>query len=227
MSVFVAMNPTTSLGQDCQPRPLMKEASMSKLVRFGVKRISVAIGVLAVVPCAAQSIEVNLGPPEFRSLVVETVYPFKLQKYAPVLAIAKVQARATLRATPEQTLSEMVSSIAAGDFEWNSSLWDPKSRASMAERDRQDGHGPEYWLSQWKPHAKAAYRLLHRIEYGKYVLIEYERSDAGRQSKSTIALLAHQGQWYLTQEIASEAILSSWNAPENRVRVVPDGMIRR
>jgi hypothetical protein len=176
---------------------------------------------------AAPALEAKLGPVELRTLIVETVYPFKLQKYTPELAIDKVATRSPLRASPEQVLAEMVASIAAGNFEWNSSLWDPKSRAAMAERDRLDGHGPAYWLEKWQPHAKASYRLLHRIEYGNYVLIEYERSDAGRQSKSTIALLAQQGQWYLTQEIAAEAILSSWNAQEMRVRVVPDGLIRR
>lgn len=200
---------------------------MSNVDRPLMVWIAAAIGLLAAGPSGAQPAAPVLGPVELRSLVVETVYPFKLQKYTPVVPVIKVPARSAMRTTPEQVLAEMVSSIAVGDFEWNSSLWDPKSRAAMEESDRRDGHGPAYWLAQWKPHANAAYRLLHRIQYGKYVLIEYEFGQAGRLSKSTIALTNLQGQWYLTQDIAGEAILSSWNSPDGRVRTVPDGLIRR
>lgn len=162
------------------------------------------------------------------NLIVETVYPLKVAKYQTQEPLAP-RTRSMSQATPEDVIVEMVSSMKAKDFNWNSALWDAESLKSMQARDAERGKKPSDWAKGWEREAQRSFVMLNRIEYGKYVLIEYEaRNPDGKTAyKITMALQKVNGKWFLTQALSADPVLMHWNAPTGRVQIAPDTVFNK
>lgn len=172
----------------------------------------------------AQNVDINLsGAKHFKTLIVEAVYPYSIEGYKPH-RLPDLAAVTRSQQTPELTMIEMFASMRNGDWNWNSSLWSPESLKKMNARDAAAGKTAQDWLKQWRKEADRSYRLLNRIEYGKYVLIEFEAKEpSGKLSyRDTMALEKIDGKWYLTQALAADPILTQWNSENRRVQVAPN-----
>lgn len=117
----------------------------------------------------------------------------------------------------------MLSSMRAKDWDWNSSLWTKESLEQMKSRDAARNKTPSDWIKTWAQEDSLSYRAMTRIDYGKYVLVEYAavKSDGHQAYKDTIALERFEGRWALTQALAADPVLMNWNAPSGRVQVSP------
>ncbi len=188
-----------------------------------------AAPVLAQQPKKEVSPEFGVSQARLTTLVVETVYPMKVMSYEGQRIIVPRKRGTKSGATPEDVLVDMVSSIKAKDFEWNSALWTPASLAGMKQRDAANGKTPADWIKLWENDATRSFELLTRVEYGKYVLIEYSvKESTGKQVyKDTIATEKLNGKWYLTQALAADPLLMHWNAPGGRVQVAPDTVFNK
>ena len=166
--------------------------------------------------------------PLYKTLIVETVYPFSVSTYTPPVPVPANVAR-TQHGTPEQLVFQLIAAIQAGDFDWNMSLWSPSSRAEMQRRQVQSGQGRAYWEGFWKESRKQNYTLVSQIIHGRFVIIEYEFESVGggKRQRDTIALEKQGEQWYLSQDLAANPLLQRWNVPGGRVQVAPESMFKK
>lgn len=193
-----------------------------------IKFIRIFIAMVTLSFCAmtyAQNNEIELsGAKRYTTLVVETAYPFSIESYKPHSPISLLGVSHS-QLTPELTIIEMLTSMRAGDWNWNSSLWSPESLKQMNARDKASRRSPSDWITLWQKNANRKYQLFNRIEYGKYVLIEYGEVQEDRSKKAyrdTIALEKIDGKWYLTQELASDPISMHWNNTAGRIQIAPN-----
>jgi hypothetical protein len=169
---------------------------------------------------------------QFKILIVETAYPYKLSKYAPPMTIAFVREKAAISyETPEDALISFFSSMNAKDFQWNSETWTDTSLRGMEARDLATKTSPDDWVAGWeKSYVGRQIELVSRIEYAKYVLIEYRmlpRSPNEKVFEDTLALTQENGRWKLTQELAADPMLTYWKTPNNRVQVAPNSLFNK
>jgi len=166
----------------------------------------------------------TLSLPSFKALTIETIAPYTVYQYTPPYLIKMIESAAAARySTPEETLIAFFSSMTKGDVVWNNEMWTIESLSLMKQRDKAEGKTDETWRKQWLdsfPYVNV--RLLNRIEYASYVLIEYEvikKADA-KSKTDTLALIKRGDRWFVTQELASDPILLHWKFP-GRVQAVP------
>lgn len=196
------------------------------------KVVSILAGLLTASVCSAthaQDVDVpRSGDKRFTTLIVETVYPYSIESYKPH-PILDLKTVARSQKTPELAMVEMFASMRSADWNWNSSLWSPESLKMMSARDAAAGRTPEYWQKLWRAASDRNYQLLNRIEYGKYVLIEYEAKDSmgKRVFLDTMALKKIDDKWHLTQELAADPILMHWKNSGKRVQVAPNTIFNR
>lgn len=163
---------------------------------------------------------------KFLTLIVETVYPYKVETYAPGTNIPIVGKALNKQDLPEDTVSALLSSMKAKDWDWNSQLWTPDSLKEMAMKDKQKGTTPQDWLKVWSKEANYQYVYVSRVLYSKFVLIEYEAQSVNGKKvyRDSIAMEQINGKWYLTQKLAADPILTHWNNPSGRVQAAPNNL---
>ncbi len=169
-----------------------------------------------------------LSTPVFKTLIVETVYPFAVAQYTPPVAMPATVKRA-VPATPEEVMFQLFGAMAAADYDWNMSLWTPASRLDLQQRHAKPGEGKAYYESLWKKSRKSNCTLVSRVSHGRFLIIQYECASAGsgQRFKDTIALEKQGEQWFLTQALAANPLLDRWNAPGGRIQVTSDTMFKK
>lgn len=160
--------------------------------------------------------------PQTKQLIVEEIYTFRLMQYDPSVAIQFVhEPKAASYQTAEDTVIAHFSAMNAGDYSWFMETWSKESRKQMEQRNKSAQRTPEFWKKTWARVLQGGtVELLNRLESGPYVLIEYRLSAKGNEKpfQDTVALAREDGRWVLTQELAADPVLSSWNAPGLRVQ---------
>lgn len=161
---------------------------------------------------------------KYSTLIVETVYPYKSESYVTKSFVIPINKTSYKQSTPEDVLSAMIASIKAKDWECNSSLWTPESIKDMIAKDKVANKKKEDWLRDWDKEINRNFIFLTKIQYGKYVLIEYEAQESNAKSiyRDTIAFEKINDKWYLTQKLAADPILMHWNNPKGRIQIAPD-----
>lgn len=168
----------------------------------------------------------QLSPEVFRTLVVETVLPFSVRQYQPAFELSLEKSAGALDfSTPEKAMASFFHTLDAGDYALNERCWTSASVLLNTQKNSESGKGPEYWANYWRQ----AYRgrkveLLHRIDYDRYVLIEYRVSlrEGGRVLETdTLVLEQEGGKWLFTQSLADNPIHMAWKAPGSRIQVGP------
>jgi hypothetical protein len=143
--------------------------------------------------------------------------------------VLDVQKSAASQATPEDVMAAMVSSMRAGDVAWNDSLWAPGSLAEMKRKDAATGQDASYWRRVWAEERNDKYFLTNRIEYGKYVMVQFEaRRGEGRPTVDDNMIFEKiGGRWYLTQSLAADPVPPNWKSATGRIQVAPDALFNR
>lgn len=165
----------------------------------------------------------SLDAGEYRTLIVEHVRVYAVQKYSPPFGLTRVTRDAARYDKPEDTLAAYFSSMQSGDFDWNNETWTAASVALMKSRDRQAGKSPDDWKREWAAfYPERRIKLISRIAYGDYVLVEYRTEPAngsGPSTADTLALVRTGAGWRVTQELAEDPILTNWRTG-GRVQIV-------
>jgi len=203
---------------------------MKSAVALGFVMVAglMALPAYAQAPAPAAEPPAKVGAATYRGFVVETVYPLKIASYLAPTAITP-RARPGSMATPEDTIIEMASSMKARDFAWNSRLWTPASLRDMTARDAAAGKTPAYWAESWQKYANLTFHFTTRIDYAKYVLIQYEVKEPGGNTvlKDTMALEQVGKTWFLTQALAADPVVTHWSDPRGRVQVAPEALFNK
>jgi len=164
-----------------------------------------------------------------KQLVTENVYNYKQYKYNQPAEIKFVRRNEASYSSPEQALTALISAMAQTNFEWWLSSWTDDSQKIMLEKDKEMKRTPENWSDIWrKIVAGRRARLLHRIETGPYVLIEYSLITADRETAegsrdeiiSSIFFENVSGKWLATQRLQGDPVGLYWRVPEKRPRAV-------
>jgi hypothetical protein len=175
---------------------------------------------LSVLACATQAAESPAVPGVQKSLVVEMVISYVVEKIDVPVRTASPAAFQT----PEQAVEAHFSAMWAGD--WNAFLltWDSAARAVFTEDVNAKRRDVPAVQEQWRRSLGGAQvRLINRIKFNDFVLLEYrlERPGLATPLTDTVALKKTGDGWKLTQDLAAHPILASWNAPSSRVRLSP------
>lgn len=171
------------------------------------------------------------GPPTFKTLIVETVHPYSLTTLQPAQPVALVKSRAAASfSAPEHTLAAHFSAMVTHDFDWFLSTWSAEAQPLVTRREKASGKTREATFASWDRMLKGReIKLLSWIVYGKYVLIDYGIFVNGQAEpvfSDTVALKPEGGGWKLTQELAADPILLGWKAPNGRLQVAPESLMK-
>lgn len=166
----------------------------------------------------------KLGKPETRSLVVENYYMFTVQTYEerPKITPIVSESKASY-STPEDTLVAHHSAMVARDYEWFIKTWAPQARDELNTRNMVEKRDRSYWISVWERVITGRdLRLLNRINYGAYVLVQYELSakEGVPAFRDTLAFKKEGDRWLLSQDLAADPVLSAWNVPGSRIKSI-------
>jgi hypothetical protein len=161
---------------------------------------------------------------EKRVLIVENFYPYSLYKYGTSLPVKLMDKKFINRFNPEDVVVEMLSSINSGDYDWNLSLWDLKSKEIMENEDKASNKDKNFWINWWKNIQKRNYYIMNKIVYKDQVFIEYGYigTDKSLKRVSTVALKKINENWYLTREFASNPLILNWSSKTGRIQQVID-----
>ena len=190
--------------------------------------VLISVPVLACAAPGTAESAYPMSPAVFKTLVVETVYPFSVAQYAPPVVVPSTLARA-VPTTPEQVMFQLFASMKAADYDWNMALWTPASRLEMQQRHAKAGQGKAHYEAIWKQSRRSNYTLAARVTHGRFLIIqfEYDSPGAAKRQNDTIALEKQGEQWFLSQELAANPLLERWNAPGGRIQVAPDTMFKK
>lgn len=188
-------------------------------------------GALLTVATAVAAQEPALSTPDIRNLIVERIYPYTVQKYTPPFALPEAAPSRGAASTPEEALACYFSSMKEGDFGWNNSCWTAESVSLMRQLDARNRRTPAQWVAEWRSFYPARdIVLLHRIEFARFVLIEYQtrrRDGAGSVTSDTLALTKAGDGWKLTQELADDPIMTHWRSDKPRVQLPPASLFSK
>jgi hypothetical protein len=186
-----------------------------------------ALGILSLAGPAAAQVDSSTAKKTYRSLVVETVYPFAVTNISPakVLPLSSMQ-DAVSTGTPEDLFRRHFGAIRKGDYESFIATWDSSSTAMMAEKDRKAGRGQTYWLERWRTtRLGGEVSLLNLVEYGRYSIYQYRIEVNGKPFTDSVALVRTADGWRFTQDLANSPILTYWDAPGGRIQVAPPTLV--
>lgn len=168
------------------------------------------------------------GRPIYKTLIVETIYPFSVIKFdAPInIPILKGRANASY-GSPEDAVISQFSAMIGGNYEWFKETWTISSWQMMQETDKRNNRGSDFWLDLWRKNlASKSIQLTSWVNYGSYVLVEYQLVDKGVKSGiGVVALIKEGGQWKATQDLSKDPIFLNWKSSTGRIQVPPDTLL--
>lgn len=174
---------------------------------------------------------VKTTPSRIRSLVVEKTYLFRVLEVTPPVRLTADAYPAPLDAAspPESVLQEQFMAMKQGDYARFMNTWTAASQNDLNARNAASKRDKAFWIAKWRELLPGkAIELRNFVVYARFVLIQYALVDArtGAQAgKDTVAFVRENGIWKMTQELAYDPVLASWDEPTGRIRVPPDSMI--
>jgi hypothetical protein len=171
------------------------------------------------------------GVERFRTLTVETVYPFKQFDFDPPLQVLSADGAPAPSDgdTPLGVLRSHFAAMRKGDVDAFLLTWNRAAREQLAQAQLSGEAERTAAVARWRSVLGGRdVSLDTRVEFGNYVLLAYSVRD-GRSAKvifkDTVAFAREQGQWKLTQALAKSPVLNSWNTPGGRVQVAPGALL--
>jgi len=162
------------------------------------------------------------GPP--RTIVSENVYNYRVAEYRQSARVMNLTKPAQCpKQTPEETLIAMVSAMANLDYTLWTECWAEDSRQDTSQETRAQ------MVSAWRRVVVGrTLILLHKIETGQFVLIEYKLSssssrevdNASDEVTSTVTFEKVKDKWRATNALAADPVRLFWQKPDYRPRTV-------
>ena len=166
--------------------------------------------------------EFKTKPPRDKQLVIEYVYSFREIEFERPVQLTPISAAQALYTSPEMAILSHFSAMYAKDYQWFQTTWSKEAQRLNEESNKKENHTPQFWIDLWgKVLADKRVEITHRIETGKYVLIRYRlvpKSGGPATFEDLVAFTNEDGRWVLTQELASDPLMTYWNAPDLRIR---------
>lgn len=195
------------------------------------KRDLLLLGLLLIWPASVRAQE---GGPGLvfegrKEVVTENVYFYKQYKYSGPSEVRLLSRGEASYGSPEEALTALISAMSQTDYEWWINSWTEDSRKLMVEKDKEMKRAPDDWKETWrKVVVGRRARLLHRIETGPYVLIEYALTPAdagaaaGGRDEIVSSLFFEKvgGVWLATQRMQGDPVGLFWRTPEVRPRIL-------
>jgi hypothetical protein len=161
------------------------------------------------------------SPPRNHQVVMEMVYEYTIRDYAPPVRVAVVPRDASSTATPEDAAIAHLSALQSLDYEWWSSLWTESSLVKMAEIDKAEKRGREFWIEAWERAFRGrAFELTQRLDTGDYVIIVYREQGRPDAYPLKVVLKHEKEGWRATQDLSADPVLHHWNEGDARLRNV-------
>lgn len=159
-----------------------------------------------------------------KTIVSENIYRYTVLRYSPPVTITQLEKPLKCsQGSPEETVIAMVSAMSSLDYDLWSTCW------KSAYQPKGDASTRKEMLSAWRRVVVGKSLILkHRIETGRYVLIEYllQPTDKNVESSpnqtvtSTITLEKTVDKWLATNELAADPVRLFWQKPEYRQQVI-------
>jgi hypothetical protein len=190
---------------------------------YGFLVLTVCTCQLALAQGVTPRAEFKTKEPRQKELVIEYVYSFREVEFDPPIQIKPFKSSTEASYdSPEAAVMSHFSAMYAKDYQWFQRTWSKESQKLNEEDDRKKERTSEFWLNLWdKVLSGKRVELTHRIESGKYVLINYRLipiSGGPATFEDLLALTTENGRWVLTQELASDPLLRYWNTKELKIR---------
>jgi hypothetical protein len=160
----------------------------------------------------------------YKTLIVETVYPYSVTKILPAEKITlNFDKPINLFQEPQDAIRAHFSAIKALDFERFLNTWDKTSKKLILDKNLINKKDSNYWKDLWRDtNIGSNLSLLHRIEYGSYVIYQYQiEIQGGKLFSDSVALIRENDGWLLTQALANDPILMNWNNSLGRIQIAP------
>jgi hypothetical protein len=170
------------------------------------------------------------GPVTTKTLIVETVYPFTVQEFAPPLEIAMVPSNVQDSFNhPEHTLRSYFSAISSKDYQRYLQCWTKDSQLLMQQKDKSANRSPGQWQDIWQStFVGKRIQVTHWITYGRYVLFNYRLVGAPPETgESVVALVQEDGQWKLSQGLREDPVPLNWRESSGRIRQPASSLVAR
>lgn len=192
---------------------------------MGISRLT---RVALIVAFSLAGVSVNAAGPYKTSkprpgkFTVEYVYNYTSRKYTPPIRIDYVKRDQVSRVTPEDASIAHFSAMAARDYDWWLSGWNPVSRSTLESRDRDKKRTPGDWQTLWEGAMKdMTVMLLEKVETGPYVFMVYDLRDRqGKTAMHSIYALRKDGDnWLGTVELAEDLMFHHYTKGTPKVRL--------
>ena len=86
-------------------------------------------------------------------------------------------------------------------------------------------------MDSWKKYAQSTATLTRRIDYGRYVLIEYQIKLSSPEVNNliidTVILEKRFGVWKQTQSLANDPMLVHWDSLQRRIQIAPEAFYKK
>ncbi|UXH76187.1 hypothetical protein [Roseateles amylovorans] len=176
--------------------------------------------------------DVPLGktsPPNRKSMVVETVYPYTVYEYQPAIEVPLFgTGEQPDLSHPEKLLKAHFNYIRTGDYDRNFMLWTAASRQLMEAADKRGNRTKDVWKAVWaRAYAGHKMELTHWVTYGRYVLLQYRVSpaDGTTPTEATVVVVKEGNEWRLTQELRADPVAVNWRTSPGRIQVPSDALL--
>lgn len=171
------------------------------------------------------------GAATSKTLIVEVVSPYLVRSYQPAIEVRQNKDLSLAFNSPESAAITSISSVLNADFETNEKTWHEDALVELGKRDKQNKRGSNYWMDSWKKYAQSTATLTRRIDYGRYVLIEYQIKLSSPEVNNliidTVVLEKRFGVWKQTQSLANDPMLVHWDSLQRRIQIAPEAFYKK
>jgi hypothetical protein len=147
-----------------------------------------------------------------------TLFRYQEQSFSPPYRIEAVDRRAAAYSTPEAAMVSRASAIMTGNLAWWLDSWDDKTRAQQVDYFKANAAEEQKMVTTWKQmFVQGRMEMLHKITYGKYVILTYRvvNKDTGQGGTLELPTIFHQekGLWKATNDLRADPLLplSPWS----------------
>jgi hypothetical protein len=168
----------------------------------------------------------KVGRAENKTLIIETVVPYKSYQYQPFLDILNISSNVDSKYKhPELTAKAYFLALTTKNYDAYLDCWTISSQQFMKDKDKQLGFTPDTWKSKWQTaFVGKTIVITHWVKYGKYILLNYKinSTPSPDTDEAVIVLTNENGFWKLTQDLRSDQFVTGWKSPVGRISVPSD-----
>lgn len=163
-----------------------------------------------------------------KQIIEEIVHSFVVRKFDPELS-ASGNGVPDIK-SPEQAALNWMIAMKQSSYQNVLSYWDANARKQFKELDLKNNKSPQDWEQEWRRlFTGNLVTITHRINYGDYVLLAIVLKNPANQvlNKETLVFQNREGGWLLTNELATNVVLTNWDGNQNRIQRLAAPLFKR